>query len=412
MANYKSTGVGFKSNGAIVKTERPNRLSATEFVATQQQRGRQLINDWLKALQAAENTEKPNRELLYRLYKNISTDADLFSEWETRRKLRILGAGFTLRDVDNKPNEDATKLLVKKWFTDLMSYGLDSKMWGHSLIEVKTLTQDGMVGDVELLDRRHIIPEKGMHVIKVGDPKGVLYREDANIYQWLFEFGGDYDLGLMEKAAPYVLFSRFALAAWSEYAEKFVMPVRVVHTNTKDNESLNRLNSMMLDMATASFAIIDNDEKIEFIEASKSDGSSVFDKLMQTCAAKLSKLINGSVIGEGTQGGSNAKEQVGQDIQDLVTTSDMLWFEGIMNQNILPQLALMGYPFQDLTFKFNRADDLQAELKIAVGLLQYYDIPEAEIQDRFGWSVTKKLAPELLPPDPQKTKAAARSFFD
>jgi hypothetical protein len=59
-SNYTSTGIGFKSNGAVVKTERPNRLALTQFVASQQQRGRQMINDWLKALQAAENPEKPN----------------------------------------------------------------------------------------------------------------------------------------------------------------------------------------------------------------------------------------------------------------------------------------------------------------------------------------------------------------
>lgn len=411
MANYKSTGVGFKSNGAMVKTERPNRLASTQFVASQQQRGRQLINDWLKALQAAENPEKPNRELLYKLYHNLITDADLTAEWETRRKLRVLGSGFMLYDINNKPVEDASKLLQQKWFTDLINFAFDSKLYGHSLVEVKSLTQDGLIGDVQLLNRRHVIPEKGLHVVKVGDEKGVLYREDPAVAQWLFEFGEDRDLGLLAKAAPYVLFLRFALSAWSEYAEKFVMPVRVGKTNTKDTESLNRLDSMMLDMATASYAILDKDEEFQFIETSKTDGSNVFDKLIATCAAKLSKLINGSVIGEGTTGGSNAKEQVGQDIQDLVTNGDMMWFEGIMNQTILPRLTLMGYPFQDLTFEFNRMDDLQSELTIVQGLLQHFDIPEDEITDKFGWTVTKK-DPTAAATPTNVTATGSNSFFE
>jgi len=412
MANaYKQTGIGFKSQGATVKTERPNRLALTQFVASQQQRGRQMINDWLKALQAAENPEKPNREQLYKLYHNLLMDADLTAEWETRRKLRVVGAGFNLYDSNNKPVEEATKLLEQKWFMDIINHAFDSKLLGHSLIEVKSITADGLIGDVSLINRRFVIPEKGIHVTKIGDEKGVLYREDPIYAPWIFEFGESNDFGLLAKAAPYILFLRFALAAWSEYAEKFVMPVRVGKTNTKDKESLNRLDSMMLDMATASYAILDKDEEFDFIETSKTDGSNVFDKLITTCAGKLSKLINGAVIGEGTNGGSNAKEQVGQDMQDLVTNADMMWFEGIMNQELIPRLALMGYPFTDLTFKFNRLDDLQSELKIVTGLLEYYDIPENEITDKFGWSVTKKETPQ--PGKDKKIQAnSAGSFFE
>lgn len=411
MASYKQTGIGFKSNGPTVKKERPNRLALTQFVASQQQRGRQMINDWTKALQAAENPEKPNREQLYKLYHNLLMDADLTAEWETRRKLRVIGAGFNLYDANNKPNEEVTKLLENKWFMDIINHAFDSKLLGHSLVEIKSVTPEGLIADIELIKRRFVIPEKGLHIAKIGDEKGILFREDPKYAPWLFEFGDPYDFGLLAKAAPYILFLRFALAAWSEYAEKFVMPVRVGKTNTKDRESLNRLDSMMLDMATASYAILDKDEEFEFIETSKTDGSNVFDKLITTCAGKLSKLINGSVIGEGTTGGSNAKEQVGQDMQDLVTSADMMWFEGIMNQELLPRLTLMGYPFAELSFKFNRLDDLQSELKIVTGLLEYYDIPENEITDKFGWTVTKKETPQ--PAKDKKIQAnSAGSFFD
>lgn len=408
--SYKQTGIGFKADGSLVKIERPNRLALTQFVAAQQLRGRQLINDWLKALQAAENPEKPNRELLYKLYHNLLMDADLTAEWETRRKLRVIGAGFNVYDSSNKPNEEATKLLENKWFTDLLNHAFDSKLLGHSLVEIKTLTADGLIGGVELIKRRHVIPEKGLHIAKIGDEKGILFREDPAYAQWLFEFGEPYDFGLLAKAAPYILFLRFALAAWSEYAEKFVMPVRIGKTNTKDKESLNRLDNMMIDMATASYAILDKEEEFEFIETSKTDGSNVFDKLITTCAGKLSKLINGSVIGEGTTGGSNAKEQVGQDMQDLVTNADMMWFEGIMNQEIIPRLTMMGYPFADLSFKFNRMDDLESELKIVTGLLEHYDIPENEITDKFGWTVTKKLTTAGTP-DPKIKASGADNFF-
>ena len=225
---YKNTGIGFKSNGAIQATDRPDRLALKKFIATQHQRGRMLINDYLKALQMAENSEKPNREMLYKLYHNIVGDADLTSEWETRRKLRIIGSGFGLFDANNKPSEEATKLLNKKWFYEFLSIAFDSKLYGHSLIEVKSLNSDGTIAAVELVPRRHVIPEKGLFILKIGDEKGILYREDLTVKEWLFEFGANDDLGILAKAAPYILFLRFALSAWSEYAEKFVMPTRMI----------------------------------------------------------------------------------------------------------------------------------------------------------------------------------------
>lgn len=407
MANYKKTAVGFKAEGPTKEVVRPNRLAEIKFIAAQHQRGRQLIDDWIKALRAAENPEKPNRELLYKLFHNIISDVDLTTEWETRRKLRLMATDFSLYDVNNKPVDEATKFLINKWFANLIGHAMDSHLYGHSLVEVKSLTAEGHIANVELVNRRHVIPEKGLFIEKVGDEKGILYREDPAISNWLFEFGDPKDLGLLSKAAPYILFQRFALSAWSEYGEKFVMPLRVAKTNTKDTESLNRLDSMMLEMATASYAILDKEETVEFIQSSATDGSSVYEKLMNMCASKLSKLFNGSVIGEASNGGSRSKEEVGQDIQDVVTTADFKWVEGIMNQEIMPRLILMGYPFQDLTFKYERSEDLQSLWTIYNGLLSHYDIPEEHIIDKFGIPVTKKVVKE------DKINATARSndFF-
>lgn len=404
----KKNAIGYKADGPAMETVRPNRLTEKMFVAAQQQRGRQLIDDWTKALRAAENPENPTRELLYKLFHNILSDADLTTEWETRRKLRFIGTEFSLNDAENNLNDDATKLLQKKWFSELMKFALDSKLFGHSLVDVKSLTVEGLIGNIDLLPRRHIIPEKGLWIEKVGDAKGILYREDLAYSPWLFEFGDPKDLGLLSKVVPYILFQRFALSAWSEYGEKFVMPLRVAKTNTKDNESLNRLDTMMLDMATASYAILDKEETIEFVTSGATDGSSVYEKLMNMCSSKISKLLNGSVIGEASNGGSNAKEQVGQDIQDEVTIGDLQWWEGVMNQEIIPRLIVMGYPFDGLTFKFSRTEDLQALWKIYDGILKYYEIPEEHITDKFNVPVTKRATPIAT------TNATAKGsgFFD
>lgn len=404
MANSKVKSIASSNKPVEIIKDRPNRVSDQIFVAAALARGRQLIDDWQKALRAAESTSDPNRELLYRLYHNLLIDADLHSEWETKRKLRFLGGTFNLVDQDGNIDIEATKMLRKKWFLDLLNHAFDSKLLGHSLIEVFKVNDQGLIAQVKLVNRRHVIPEKGLFVPKVGDKKGVLYRQDPNLYRWMFEFGEDHDLGILSKCAPYILFMRFALSAWSEYAEKFAMPIRVGKTNTVDTTSLNRMDAMLLEMATASYAIIDKEEELELVESSRTDGSNVFDKLIAKCEAKLSKLINGSVTGDASQGGSRAKEQVGQDIQYLVTNSDYTWFESIMNDSIIPQLIALGYPFSGLTFEYEKPKDTEGLLKIISQLAQHYKIPTDWITENFGVPVE-----ELDVPKPNNSiQAAAR----
>ena len=364
-------------------TERPDKV-VSQIIKTNKIRGRKAIIDWTQANNQAGNAENPKRALLYNLYEELVIDGEIYAEWETKRKLRVLANDFNLLDANNKPDETATDQLKTTWFNDFISLAMDSKLWGHSLIEVDKINTDGLIASIELVRRKHVIPEKGLITIKVGDEKGIAYREDAQINQWLFEVGKTEDLGLLNICAPYVLFMRFALSAWSEFCEVFAMPLRVGKTQSKDTTSLNKMNDMLLEMATASYAVIDKDEEIEFVESNKTDGS-VYNGLMTLCASKISKILNGAVIGEATQSGSRAKEQVGQQINELVTLSDTIWLEGIVNDIVLPKLIALGYPFDGLKFKYIKQKDLTKSLEIVKGLSSAGFKPTAEwVQDEFG----------------------------
>ena len=372
-----------KKTTTATVTERPDKL-VSKIIKTNKTRGRKAINDWTQANNQAGNAENPKRTLLYNLYEELALDGEIYAEWETKRKLRLLANDFNLFDANNKPNEEATNLLKSTWFNDFASLAMDSKLWGHSLVEIDAISSDGMIASVELIRRKHVIPEKGIITIKVGDEKGIPYRDDLAINQWLFEVGKREDLGLLNICAPYVLFMRFALSAWSEFCEIFAMPLRVGKTQSKDTQSLNKMNDMLLDMATASYAVIDKDEVIEFVESNKTDGS-VYQGLMTLCASKISKILNGAVIGEASQGGSKAKEQVGQGINDLVTLSDMIWLEGVVNDIVFPKLIGLGYPFDGLKFKYTKPKDLTKSLEIVKGLSSAGFKPTAEwVQDEFG----------------------------
>lgn len=389
--------------------ERPNRLLSS-VIASSNARAKKDINQWRTALQQAENVDNPKRILLYNLYFEILLDSDLSADME-KRILEVLGTEFNLIDSTGKNDIEATKLLKKSWFTNLMRYAMESIFWGHSLVEIDALNETGEVVKVSLVPRRHIIPEKGIFTIKQGDEKGVLFREDKNVLPFTFEFGEKNNLGLLNKCAPHVLYMRFAQAGWSEFCEIFGMPVRYAKTNTKDKESLNRLQQMMIDMATASYAVIDKDETLEFIETAKSDGE-VYNGLLKLCSAKLSKLILGSVIGEATDGGSRAKEQIGLQIQEKITKADKKWVEDLVNELILPKLIALGYPLADKTFAFEKTKDIEAEIKVATLALQHYEVPPKYFTDTFGVPVgQQKMNVAPIENDDPKTKAEGSNDF-
>lgn len=367
---------------------RPNKL-LDQLIASQTARGRKDIRQWRTAIQAAENVENPNRSLLYNIYDEIDLDSHLTNEIQ-KRILAVKGARFAMYKDDDSIDADATKLFRKPWFYQFIDLAMQSIFWGHSLIQIDELKEDGSIKKLKLVDRKHVVPERGLFKIRQNDDKGILYREDKKFSGWLIEVGETKNFGLLNKAVPHILYKRFAQAAWSEYCEIFGMPLRIGKTNVKDDESLYRMEQMLLNMATAAYGIVDDEEEIEFIESQRTDGS-LYSGLLNFCNAEISKLINSAVIGEASQGGSRSKEEVGQDIGEKLTKADKQWLEGFINEDLKPILISFGYP--DLEFQFEKGKNLEALWKITSGLLTHYDIDEEYISETFGVPVKAKKQP-------------------
>jgi len=387
--------------------ERENKLP--NFIAAVQSRSRKTIANWRSALQQAENVENPRRNALLTIYKEIVDDAHLSSAIQ-KRVLAVTGAPFYINDKSSNNDAEKLKEIKKIWFHDVVKYSMDSIFYGHSLIQLSV--NDLRIFESELVNRRHVRPETGLFVIKENDDKGVLYREDPAVTPWLIEVGQKENLGLLNKCVPHVLIKRFAQSAWSEYCEIFGMPLRVVKTNTKDTQSLNRLESTLIDMATAAYAIIDDNESIEFIEGMASKGE-VYERLMMFCNSEISKLINGAVIGEATQGGSRSKEEVGADIASMITVADMQFIESLVNDQLFPTINSLGFPIEGYVFEFEQAKDIAALWKMTNEALAHYEIDGEWIKETFGIPVGQRVSP-ASPSAPNSTATAESSndFFD
>lgn len=129
------------------------------------------LRNWRQAWQMALNIENPRRGSLYDIYTDIEADLHL-TGCVGQRKGFTLKKSFKLIDRKGKENEDATALFKRGWFKDLIGYILDSRYWGHSLIQLgDVITVDGEMRykGVELVPRKHVIPEYGVIIREQGD---------------------------------------------------------------------------------------------------------------------------------------------------------------------------------------------------------------------------------------------------
>ncbi len=347
-------------------------------------RTRADISTWQSALKAADNVDNPKRVKLVQLQNDVMTDALLASQVDLRRN-SLLATPFSLRRDGEVVQE--TELLKTPWMTELIGHSFDSILYGHTLIEITT-PQNGEI-HVGLIPRTNVVPEKGLLLYDQNNTAGVRYRDTHEFGVWLLEFGGQHDYGLLNKAIPHVLFKRFAQSCWSELCEIYGIPPRYLKTNTQDPEMLARAETMMRDMGTAAWFVIDESEVFEFAQSANTNGD-VYRNLINLCNTEISMLISGAVLGQNTVNGNRSKEESSMRLRDNLTAADRVMVENYCNSVIIPALVQIGYLPKGLTFTYDKEEDPEKLWKMVTEVLPYKDVPNDYLKSKFGIDVVDK----------------------
>ena len=362
------------------------------------------IASWRQAWQAAISVDTPNRTRLYDIYTDCLVDLHL-SGCIGQRKGKTLMKDFRLVGKDGKEKPEATVLLQRRWFHDFCDLVLDSRFWGHSLIQLGDVVSDegGMRFDgVELVPRKHVCPEFGVITPDPGgDPSsGMPYRE-GDFALWSVEVGKPYDLGLLLKCAPACISTKNMLAFWDMFGEIFGMPIRVARTNTTDEGERKRIEGSLDKMGAAFWGLFPEGTDIEIKESGRGDAYNVYDKRVDRCNSELSKgvLMQTMTIDSGS---SLSQSETHLEIFENVVKEDARMLANVVNDNLLPLMARHGFPVQGLMFQWNEtADyspaDLREFLRVA---LQYYKVPKEYFEEKFG-----------IPIEGEREGAGAESFF-
>jgi ATP:corrinoid adenosyltransferase len=344
-------------------------------------RTRQDVDTWRTAIATAENLSHPQRLQLYTLYDEILLDAHV-QGLLSQRVNKLLAQKFKI--IDSSGNEcQVSKLLFESsWFYKFTELALESRWYGHSLIQLWDSSAKGYE-QIAVVPRRHVMPERGVVAVTQGDyENGLPYRE-APYNDWLIEVGAERDLGMLKVAAPSFIFKKNAMLQWSQYTEVFGMPVRVGKTASRAQVDMERMANNLRKMGSASYAVFQEGESIEFVESTKGDAYNVYDKLIERANSELSKLLIGQTM-TADSGSSRSQAEVHERVADSITESDKRMLQFIVNDQLLPKMAKHGFEVAGCKFEWAVSTDLDALWSKTKDALGHYKVDAAWIQQTFG----------------------------
>lgn len=308
------------------------------------------------AVLSAESPHNPDRRRLYGIYDAAMQDGHLTSVISTRIE-RILAEAFVMveegKPVGKRFNEDHKKLLYRKWFFDFLRYSLESKFWGHSLMEFSREPGTGMVKDIFLLWREHVEPVQGELFMDVhSTTEGIMFRERPWT-NFLLEIGDKYDLGILKKATRLVIMKKYSVTDWSRRGERYGQPLLGIKTARQSDKELDALEDMAANFGSNGYVILDDQDQVQIIESSQAFTWQIFDSLAKRMDDEISKLVLGQTMTTDS-GSSEAQARVHMDQLDSLSESDMRWLTFTVNDELFPLLKKYGYPLDGFRFEFFR----------------------------------------------------------
>lgn len=366
------------------------------------------LKNWRQAWQMALNIENPRRGPLYDIYTDIEADLHL-TGCVGQRKGFTLKKSFKLVDAKGKEKEEATALFETGWFKDLIGYILDSRYWGHSLIQLgDVISVDGKMRykDIELVPRKHVIPEYGAIIREQGDEwkNGFDYREGP-LSDWVIEAGKPKDLGLYLKAAHQAIPKKNMLAYWDQFGEIFGMPIRIAKSTARDPKDRSRIENMLASMGAAAWGLFPEGTEIDIKETTRGDAFNVYDKRVERANSEISKgLLNQTMTID--NGSSLSQSEVHLEVFENVVESDADLVKDIVNDQLIPRMIKHGFPIKGLRFIYDESIDYTPEQQVSF---------ETMIADRFEvdpkYFIDKYNIP-IIGKKQVPTQPLSRPFFD
>lgn len=295
------------------------------------------IADWKRAINAAESLFAPQRKTLYDLYNNVVLDTHVTSVLQ-KRTLAITNVSWSLTDKDGNTLEDFNQVLDSTFFEQLLTYTIESKYYGFSLIQI-----DWASRSLELVPREHVCP-----VTKLVLPNPYIYNQGVSYVEPPYSnltlaVGQPADLGLLIKVAPFAILKRNDVSDWATFCEIFGMPMRVVYYDPSMPSNRNEADNALKSMGGAGYLVLPDGSRVEFPQSGNNQGNDTYDRFAEFCNAEISKAILGQTMTTDVgANGSRAQAEVHLKAEDRIAQNDLKYVERVLNEKLIPIIIAQG----------------------------------------------------------------------
>ena len=297
------------------------------------------ISDWQKAVMEATDPESPRRYQLHYIYQNLLRDDDLQATIENR-VLPLQMASFKIvYKKTGDVNEAAHELLERIWFQDLRRMSVMFQLQGTLLVDLteKINPQTMEIEEITEVPQCNYIAQMGAIVKEPSDTEGISYRE-GGMENYYFQFGKDWDLGLLNVLAIPIFAKKLGFGSWISYIDQYGIPFMFVVTNRMDTIRRDELFEMMSDMRSGRFGVLQGQETISFGKEASGSTTDAFSPFMDKCHNIITRLIlgqTGTTNNEAYEGTSEVHERV----EKYRHEADKLLFMYMFNKDIIPRLV-------------------------------------------------------------------------
>lgn len=359
----------------------PGQKKPNVIVLTQPKRFGLDIADYMSAIRAAENVDFSRRYKLYDLYSDILMDTHLTCVIE-KRKNAVLCSDIEFQ-VNGKPDETVNEQIRSPWFNKLIGDIIDARFWGFSLCQ---FYKDGEWVDYDLVPRKHVDPIKKLILRHQTDVTGLPWDK----YTDLLFIGSPSDLGLLAKAAPWVIYKRNTTGDWSQFSEIFGMPIQEYIYDSDDEESRQRAMEDAANTGSLAQFFHAKDTEFKLTEAGNKTGSAdVYERLCERCNNEISKLVLGNTLTtESSENGTQALGTVHKKVEDKVAQADKNYVLNVLNYDMSDIFARMGINTAGGVFCFPEKKEIDSttKLNIITTLKSNFNLPVSDdyLYEEFG----------------------------
>lgn len=356
------------------------------YIPTEPRRQNYDMGHFRNAIKIAEQVLFPQRTELYDIYTDILIDTHLTAVIEQREDA-LLSERIVFSE-NGKENELINDLLELPFFEDMILEIFRKRLWGHSLMWIDL--SGAQFNDFKLIDRKHVIPEKGLFVERQYYNNGIDFTQPPYTFYTL-AVGGQRDLGLLLKAVPWVLLKRGDVSDWASFNEIFANPIRKGSYPLYNDDAKKELMEGLRDLGAFGSVVHPKETDLELLIANAAGSAETYEKLQIVCDKQLSKLLVGQTMTT-DDGSSKSQGEVHERVGKAKTEKDRRLILNTLNTQFKELLELHGFNPGKGKFHYKKTvnlTELKARLDIDEKVAQKVEIEPEYWYETYNLPVPK-----------------------